>query len=529
MKLYKKVFQYWEYAGGISLHMYILEVNKLDEVKSCLDYSNVIIDEDSELAHIIASNSSPQRFWANHTQIVSEVGDSSFLHNVAYIGDQIVATESKFGVPIKTFQFHPEMQGRQTTEELERNNKIFKSFVKTCNNYKIKKANLDNIISNTPQIITKHEDSIVENNLSVKKLQNFSAIIKEISFKNSLGNKYLTIEEIEENSKLLQQLKDIYSKEEQWFNIGITTEQFLPLIRNYKLNTSFDNNINKIESLINIKLITIQELLTLNETQKKILINNSASIKRLVDVGITIEKLFKLEKNQQELFIDNCLNIKYLVDTGITLEQLLGVEITQQRLLIENSHKLKDLTEDGIITIEQLLDMEIVQQQLLFVNSADIKKLFNAGITVEKLFSVEKVPPSLFIRNSSSIEQLVDAGITVEKLLDMETTQQLLFFKNSHKLKNLTEDGIITIEQLLDMKITQQQLLFVNSIDIKILFNTGITIEKLFSMQKAQQSLFMSGSNVIKQLVNYIAIEKLLVLKPGQQELLIEHIDDVNI
>lgn len=102
-----------------------------------LDYSKVRIDKDLESAHL-----PPQKFWASHKQIVKKIGNLNFINPVAMIENEIVATESEFGAPIKTFQFHPEILSEQNEIELERNKKIFKIFVETCNNYRNKKINL---------------------------------------------------------------------------------------------------------------------------------------------------------------------------------------------------------------------------------------------------------------------------------------------------------------------------------------------------------------------------------------------------
>lgn len=67
---------------------------------------------------------------------------------------EIEATESQFGAPIRTFQFHPEVSKRKLTysvEEMARDKKIFSSFIQSAQTFANKKKLGVNIESKVPK------------------------------------------------------------------------------------------------------------------------------------------------------------------------------------------------------------------------------------------------------------------------------------------------------------------------------------------------------------------------------------------
>ncbi|ABE05078.1 ankyrin repeat domain-containing protein [Rickettsia bellii] len=126
---------------------------KIDEV-SKHKHDSIIIEPDSELASIIKRNSPTkdilnQEFWGMHNDKVQEIGgknrliDNKDLLKVTATNEhrEIEATESQFGAPIRTFQFHPEMsKTTYSNAEIIRDKKIFASFVQSAETFMNKKS-----------------------------------------------------------------------------------------------------------------------------------------------------------------------------------------------------------------------------------------------------------------------------------------------------------------------------------------------------------------------------------------------------
>ncbi|WP_342269618.1 gamma-glutamyl-gamma-aminobutyrate hydrolase family protein [Rickettsia endosymbiont of Orchestes rusci] len=489
-----------------------------------LGYSNVIIDKDSELARIIAGKNSDtlthHNFWASHKQVVSKIGDSEFLHPTAFAKDKIVATESKFGVPIKTFQFHPEVQAGQTEAELERNNEIFSVIVKTFNNYKLKKINLNNI--------SKIEDNTPKDEISVKKLQNFSDLIKDIASINAaFTSKYSTIEEVEANSKLLQQTiisnsikRDLCTSEIGLLNMGMTVEQFSLFTKMDAIRQKFltENNFS-IKKLIGIGISAVQ-FFNMDFDQQKFLIENNSKIKRLVKTDISIGQFLNMDFNRQKLFVENNSKIKKLIEIGISIEQFLNMDFNRQKLFIENNNDIKMLIEANI-SIEQLLAMDFDQQKLLVENNSGIKKFIGTSI----LLAMDETQQEFLIENNSSIKMLIGANISIEQFLNMNFDQQKFLIEKCHQVAILVKNGI-SIGQLFAMDATQQKFLIEKCYQVAILVKNGISIEQLFAMDATQQKFLIENSFGIKKLIEadiFISIEQLLAMNATQQKFLIEN------
>ena len=331
-----------------------------------LDYSKVRIDKDLELARITKNSSivedledsesaylPPQKFWASHKQIVKKISNLNFINPVAMIENEIVATESEFGAPIKTFQFHPEILSEQNEIELERNKKIFKIFVETCNNYRNKKINLGEIKQDI-EIITEPQDDNHENEISVENLKDFRNSIKEISSKIST-TKYSTLEEIETNNKRLQQIiisnkinRDLDENEIGLINLGVTAKQF----------------IEQDDDLIST------------------LCNNFYGLKSLVELGFTLEELFSKDTEEQKFFIQNAYNIKYLKEIGISIPELVAMESEQQKFLIQYTSSVKYSIETKFPTSEQKLIIEAI----LIKKLVSLSEFHNMGLNQQKSF-----------------------------------------------------------------------------------------------------------------------------------------------
>ncbi|HJD59764.1 MAG TPA: ankyrin repeat domain-containing protein [Rickettsia endosymbiont of Omalisus fontisbellaquei] len=130
-------------------------------------HDSMIIEPTSELASIIKRNSTQkeileQSFWGSHNNIVKEVGGKDRLIDKKELlkvtattkHGEIEATESQFGAPIRTFQFHPEVSERKLTysvEEMIRDKKIFASFVQSAQTFANKKNLGVNIKSEVPK------------------------------------------------------------------------------------------------------------------------------------------------------------------------------------------------------------------------------------------------------------------------------------------------------------------------------------------------------------------------------------------
>ncbi|WCR57492.1 MAG: hypothetical protein PG979_001549 [Rickettsia asembonensis] len=105
------------------------------------EHDSIIIEPTSELASIIKMNSPlkeipKQNFGASHSNMVQEIGgkdrliDKKELLKVSATTKhgEIEGTESQFGAPIRTFQFHPEMfssEPKYSIKEVVRDKKIF--------------------------------------------------------------------------------------------------------------------------------------------------------------------------------------------------------------------------------------------------------------------------------------------------------------------------------------------------------------------------------------------------------------------
>lgn len=130
-------------------------------------HDSMIIEPTSELASIIKTNSAVkeipgQSFWGSHNNIVKEVGGKDRLIDKKELlkvtattkHGEIEATESQFGAPIRTLQFHPEVSERKLTysvEEMIRDKKIFASFVQSAQTFANKKNLGVNIKSEVPK------------------------------------------------------------------------------------------------------------------------------------------------------------------------------------------------------------------------------------------------------------------------------------------------------------------------------------------------------------------------------------------
>lgn len=118
-------------------------------------HDSIIIEPTSELASIIKRNSTQkeipkQNLGASHGNIVQEIGgkdrliDKKELLKISATTEhgEIEATESQFGAPIRTFQFHPEKfdsEPKYPIKEVVRDKKIFASFVQSAQTFANKK------------------------------------------------------------------------------------------------------------------------------------------------------------------------------------------------------------------------------------------------------------------------------------------------------------------------------------------------------------------------------------------------------
>ncbi|MGX6960204.1 MAG: ankyrin repeat domain-containing protein [Rickettsia endosymbiont of Pentastiridius leporinus] len=116
-------------------------------------HDSIIIEPTSELASIVKMNSitkkvPEQSFWGMHQNIVKEIGGKNRLIDNKDLlkatattkHGEIEATESQFGAPIRTFQFHPEITKRDySTQEIIRDKKIFASFIQSAQTFLNKK------------------------------------------------------------------------------------------------------------------------------------------------------------------------------------------------------------------------------------------------------------------------------------------------------------------------------------------------------------------------------------------------------
>ncbi|MEY4463524.1 MAG: hypothetical protein RLZZ81_495 [Pseudomonadota bacterium] len=130
-------------------------------------HDSITIEPTSELASIIKMNSllkeiPKQNFWASHSNMVQEIGgkdrliDKKELLKVSATTKhgEIEATESQFGAPIRTFQFHPEKfdsEPKYSIKEVVRDKKIFASFVQSAQTFANKKKLGVNIESKVPK------------------------------------------------------------------------------------------------------------------------------------------------------------------------------------------------------------------------------------------------------------------------------------------------------------------------------------------------------------------------------------------
>lgn len=131
------------------------------------EHDSIIIEPTSELASIIKMNSPlkeipKQNFGASHSNMVQEIGgkdrliDKKELLKVSATTKhgEIEGTESQFGAPIRTFQFHPEMfssEPKYSIKEVVRDKKIFSSFVQSAQTFANKKKLGVNIESKVPK------------------------------------------------------------------------------------------------------------------------------------------------------------------------------------------------------------------------------------------------------------------------------------------------------------------------------------------------------------------------------------------
>ncbi|ABV79192.1 Glutamine amidotransferase [Rickettsia bellii OSU 85-389] len=425
-----------------------------------LDYSKVRIDKDLELARITKNSSivedlesahlPPQKFWASHKQIVKKIGNLNFINPVAMIENEIVATESEFGAPIKTFQFHPEILSEQSEIELERNKKIFKIFVETCNNYRNKKINLGEIKQDI-EIITESQDDNHENEISVENLKDFRNSIKEISSKIST-NKYSTFEEIETNNKRLQQIIiskkincDLNEKEIALINLGVTAKQFIE--QNDDLISTLCNNFYGLKSLVGLGF-TLERLFSKDTEEQKFLIQNGYNVKTLVELGISLETLFSKDTEEQKFFIQYGYNVKPLVELGISLETLLSKDTEEQKFFIQYGYNVKTLVELGI-SLETLLSKDTEEQKFFIQNAYNIKYLKEIGISIPELVAMESEQQKFLIQYTSNVkysietkfptseQKLIIEAILIKKLVslsefhNMDLNQQKSFVENT--------------------------------------------------------------------------------------------------
>lgn len=300
------------------------------------------------------------------------------------IENEIVATESEFGAPIKTFQFHPEILSEQSEIELERNKKIFKIFVETCNNYRNKKINLGEIKQDI-EIITEPQDDNHENEISVENLKDFRNSIKEISSKIST-NKYSTFEEIETNNKRLQQIIiskkincDLNEKEIALINLGVTAKQFIE--QNDDLISTLCNNFYGLKSLVGLGF-TLERLFSKDTEEQKFFIQYGYNVKTLVELGISLETLLSKDTEEQKFFIQNAYNIKYLKEIGISIPELVAMESEQQKFLIQYTSNVKYSIETKFPTSEQKLIIEAI----LIKKLVSLSEFHNMDLNQQKSF-----------------------------------------------------------------------------------------------------------------------------------------------
>lgn len=130
------------------------------------EHDSIVVDPTSELASLIKINPdtqeiSTQKFFGNHGNIVQEIGGKDRLIDKKELlkvtartkHNEIEATESQFGAPIRTFQFHPEISSSNnySIEDIKRDKKIFALFVQSAQTFADKKNLGTSIKSKVPK------------------------------------------------------------------------------------------------------------------------------------------------------------------------------------------------------------------------------------------------------------------------------------------------------------------------------------------------------------------------------------------
>ncbi|MGX6960671.1 MAG: gamma-glutamyl-gamma-aminobutyrate hydrolase family protein [Rickettsia endosymbiont of Pentastiridius leporinus] len=434
-----------------------------------LDYTKVIIEENSELAHII-SNPLPQKFNAVHTQMVIEIDNTSLMYPTAFVKypssvskpDIIVATESKHGVSIASYQFHPESINGLTKEEIERNMKIFKTYLKKCKDYKFEQENLKDVAKSILEI----EDDNSINDIVIKKLFNFKNIIKKIIPKN-LEAKYLSFEEIEIHNKLIQQI-------------------------------NIENKINR----------------NLNENEIKFL-----NMKILIKLGFHIDQLLNIESNQQKLFVENGKNIEYLINKGFIINQLLSMKFEQQELLIQNIDKIEKLSKIKGFT-DKLYSMNFGQQKLFIENISKIEELSVVKIAIDQFINLNFDQQKLFVENIDKVKILTITKVSMDQFINLNFEQQRFFMENLKEVRNISKISTKTaINQFLKLDFPKQKLFIENTKELSSLEGSGFSIEKIFNVDFAKQIFFIKNEEQLTRLSEDGFAEELLFTMENKQQL----------
>jgi gamma-glutamyl-gamma-aminobutyrate hydrolase PuuD len=165
-------------GGHQILNVYLggdLEDLDADSLKaqSLMDYSNVRVDKDSELAGMLLGKPNSdgevvKRLFGAHTQVVKKMGGKGlildgkkdYLKTVALANDpskNIEATESNFGSPVLGVQFHPEVGAKglplgkmayqaEKEKDVVSNKNLFKSLLQSAETFRNKKRVLAELV-----------------------------------------------------------------------------------------------------------------------------------------------------------------------------------------------------------------------------------------------------------------------------------------------------------------------------------------------------------------------------------------------
>ncbi len=180
-------------GGHQVLNVYLggdLEDLDADSLKSqsFMDYSDVKIDKDSELAGMLLAKSNSdgevvKRLFGAHNQFVKNIGGkglisdggNDYLKTVAKANDRdknVEAVEANFGSPVLGVQFHPEVGAKglplakmayqaEKEKDVVGNKNLFKSFLKSAETFCNKKRVLGDLVLDQKSRL-KHVENIKE-------------------------------------------------------------------------------------------------------------------------------------------------------------------------------------------------------------------------------------------------------------------------------------------------------------------------------------------------------------------------------